>query len=102
MVLSIEEFISLVECVFREGNRYADLVQGQFDEKFPETPVPHRNGARRLIKKFCETGLYEYRHSWISLPTPFVSAQRLSERLYMCAVYFGLNLIVSFFVRFLY
>jgi hypothetical protein len=39
MVLSIEERVFLVECVFREGNRYTDLVQEQFAEKFPETPV---------------------------------------------------------------
>jgi hypothetical protein len=53
-------------------------VQEQFAEKFTETPVPHRNAVRRLIEKFRETGLY--RRSWTSLPTPFVSAQRLSER----------------------
>jgi len=31
-------------------------VQEQFAEKFPETPVPHRNVVRRLIEKFRETG----------------------------------------------
>jgi hypothetical protein len=41
MVLSIEELVFIVEYVFREGNRYTDLVQEQFTEKFPETPVPH-------------------------------------------------------------
>jgi hypothetical protein len=46
----------LVEYVFREGNRYTDLVQEQFAEKFPEPPVPHRNAVRRLIEKFRETG----------------------------------------------
>jgi transposase len=46
----------LVEYVFREGNRYTDLVQEQFAEKFPETPVSHRNAVRRLIEKFRETG----------------------------------------------
>jgi hypothetical protein len=56
MVLSIEERIFLVEYVFREGNRYTDLVQEQFVEKFPETPVPHRNAVRRLIQKLRETG----------------------------------------------
>jgi hypothetical protein len=30
MVLSIEERVFLVEYVFREGNRYTDLVQEQF------------------------------------------------------------------------
>jgi transposase len=56
MVLSIEKRIFLVEYVFREGNSYSDLVQQQFAQKFPETPVPHRNAVRRLIRKFRETG----------------------------------------------
>jgi transposase len=56
MVLSIEEREYVVEYVFREGNRYTDLVQEQFAEKFPETPVPHRSAVRRLIEKFRETG----------------------------------------------
>jgi hypothetical protein len=56
MVISIEERVFLVEHVFREGNRYTDLVQEQFAEKFPETPVPHRNAVHRLIEKFSETG----------------------------------------------
>jgi hypothetical protein len=55
MVLSIEERVFLVEYVFREGNRYTDLVQEQFAGKFPETPVPHRNAVRRLAEKFRET-----------------------------------------------
>jgi hypothetical protein len=38
MVFSIEERVFLVEYVFREGNRYTNLVQEQFAEKFPETP----------------------------------------------------------------
>jgi hypothetical protein len=54
MVLTIEERVFLVEYVFREGNRYTDLVQEQF-EKFPETPVPHRNAVHRLLEKFHET-----------------------------------------------
>jgi hypothetical protein len=56
LVLSIEECVFLVEYVFREGNRYTGLVQEQFAENFPETPVPHRNEIRRLVEKFCETG----------------------------------------------
>jgi hypothetical protein len=55
VVLSIEEH-DLVEYVFREGNRYTILVQEQFAEKFPETPIPHHNAVRRLIEKFRETG----------------------------------------------
>jgi transposase len=54
MVLSTDEH--LVEYVFREGNRYTDLVQEQFAEKFPETSVPHRNALRSLTGKFRETG----------------------------------------------
>jgi len=52
MVLSIEQRVFLVEYVFREGNRFTDLVQEQFAEKFPETPVLHRNAIRRLTEKF--------------------------------------------------
>jgi hypothetical protein len=55
-LLSIEKCVFLVEYVFREGNRYTDSLQEQFAEKFPETPVPHRNAVRRLIEKFRETG----------------------------------------------
>jgi len=55
MVLSIEERVFLVEYIFQEGDRYADLVQEQFAEKFPETPVPHHNAVHRLIEKFRET-----------------------------------------------
>jgi hypothetical protein len=56
MVLSIEERVFLVEYVYREGNRYIYLVQEQFPENFPETPVPHRNAFRKLIEKFRVTG----------------------------------------------
>jgi transposase len=56
MVLSIEERVFLVEYDLCEGNRYTDLVQKQFAEKSPETPVPHRNAFCRLIEKFRETG----------------------------------------------
>jgi hypothetical protein len=55
MVLSVER-VFLVEYVFREGTRYTELVQEQFAEKFPGTPVPHRSAVRRLIEKFRETG----------------------------------------------
>jgi hypothetical protein len=39
VVLLNEERVFLVKYVFREGNRYIDLLQEQFAEKFPETPV---------------------------------------------------------------
>jgi transposase len=56
MVLSIEECVFLVEYILREGNRYTNLVQKQFAEKFSETPVAHLNAICRLIVKFHETG----------------------------------------------
>jgi transposase len=56
MFISIEERVFLVEYVFREGNRHTDLVQDLFAEKFPETPVTHRNAVRSLIEKFRKTG----------------------------------------------
>jgi hypothetical protein len=49
MALSIEECVFIVEYIFQ------DIVQGQFAEKFPETPVPHHNSVRKLNGKFCET-----------------------------------------------
>jgi hypothetical protein len=64
IVLSIEKRVFLVEWVFREGNRYTDLVQEQFAEKFPRTPVPHRNAVRRLTEKFRETGYVRSRTKW--------------------------------------
>jgi hypothetical protein len=48
--LATWERVFLVAYVFTEGNRYTDVVQEQFIEKFPETPVPHRNAVRRLRK----------------------------------------------------
>jgi hypothetical protein len=50
-VLLVEVRVFLVEYVFREGNRYTDLVQLQFAEKFPGTSVTNRNAFRRLIEK---------------------------------------------------
>jgi hypothetical protein len=41
-------------------------------EKIEPLPIQSNSGAS------IETGLY--RRSWTSLPTPFISAQRLSER----------------------
>jgi len=38
--------------VFLKGSRYTGLVQEQFAEEFPETPVPHHNVICRLIEKF--------------------------------------------------
>jgi transposase len=56
MFLSVEEHAFLVEHFFREGNIYTDLVQEQFTEKFPETPVHHPNTVRRRVEKFPEKG----------------------------------------------
>jgi hypothetical protein len=50
LFLSIEERVFLVEYVFLEGSRYTDLVQEQFAEKFPETPVPHRSGGQQNLQ----------------------------------------------------
>jgi hypothetical protein len=36
-----------VESVCLEGNRYTDLVQEQFGDKFPEHPVSHRSAVYR-------------------------------------------------------
>ena len=57
MVLTTEECVWLVEHVFREGDRYTDLVRQRFAEKFPDKPVPHRKAVRKLVDKFRETGL---------------------------------------------
>jgi hypothetical protein len=64
IVLSLEERAFLVEYVFRVGNRYTDLVQEQFAEEFPETPVPYCDAVRRLTEKFREMGSDLYRRSW--------------------------------------
>jgi transposase len=60
MILSIEKLDFVVEYVFREGNKFTDLVQEQFAEKFPETRVSHRNAVCRLTEKFRETGSVSY------------------------------------------
>jgi hypothetical protein len=67
VVLSIEERVFIVQYVFREGNRYTDLVQEQFAEKFPETPVTHRSAFRRLIEK---TG---FRLVWTIVDITFIT-----------------------------
>jgi hypothetical protein len=49
MVLSIEERVFLVEYIFRECKRYTNLVQEQFAEIFPQTPVPNGSADHRFI-----------------------------------------------------
>lgn len=56
MVLTTEERVFLVEQVFRHGGNYTEGVQIEFNKTFPDTPVPHRNAVRNLIRKFRETG----------------------------------------------
>ena len=56
MVLSIEEWIFLVEHVFRATGEYTEAVKQEFLEKFPTTELPHRNAVRILISKFRESG----------------------------------------------
>jgi HEPN domain-containing protein len=51
VVLSVEEHVFLVEYVFREGNRYTDLVQEQFAEKFPETAMQLVDLLRNFVKQ---------------------------------------------------
>jgi hypothetical protein len=58
--LSIEERVFLVEYVFRERNRYTDLVQEQFAEKFPETPGPHRIAVRRRTLNELKTAIIAF------------------------------------------
>jgi hypothetical protein len=54
MVRSIEERVFLVVYVFRESNRYTDLVLELFAEKFPKTTEPLRNAVSRLTEKFVK------------------------------------------------
>ena len=56
MVLTNEECVWLVEHIFQKGNRYTDVVQQCFAEKFPDKPVPHHNAVCNLVNKFRETG----------------------------------------------
>jgi hypothetical protein len=46
----------LLKTSFENAIDNTDLVQEQFAEKFPETPLPHHSAVRRLIEKFRETG----------------------------------------------
>ena len=55
MVLTTEERVWLVEHIFREGDRYTDVVQQWFTEIFPDKPVPHCNAVCKFVDKFCET-----------------------------------------------
>jgi hypothetical protein len=48
----MEKRVFLVEYIFRESNRYTDLVQEQFAEKFPETLSAYRSAFHKLIEKF--------------------------------------------------
>ena len=56
MVLTTEECVWLVEHVFRERDKYTDVVQQRFTRKFSDKPVPHCNTVRKLVDKFLETG----------------------------------------------
>ena len=55
-MLSIEERIFLVEFVFRNNDKYTESVKDEFQRRFPQTTVPHRDTVRDLISKFRETG----------------------------------------------
>jgi hypothetical protein len=47
VVLSIEQRVFVVDCIFGEGNRYSDLVQQKFAETSPQTAVPYLCGAAK-------------------------------------------------------
>jgi hypothetical protein len=64
MFLSNEERVFFVEYVFREGNRYTDLVQEQFAEKFPESPVPLRMHFVNLLRFFVKQAQCYSRNKW--------------------------------------
>jgi hypothetical protein len=53
-VLSTEKCVFLVEYVFREGNRYTDLVREQFSDRFPDTPVPIAMQFVGLVRNFLK------------------------------------------------
>jgi hypothetical protein len=61
-VPSTEERVFL-DYIFLEGNRYSDLLQERFAEKFPATAVTDRNAVRREIEKFSETGCVGRSHT---------------------------------------
>ena len=56
MVLATEEHVWLVKHVFREGDRYTDVVQQQFAKKFPDKAVSQCNTVHNFVDKFQETG----------------------------------------------
>lgn len=55
-MLLTEERIWLVEYVFRAGDKYTEGVKKQFRERFPNSPVPHRDTVRALIARFRRNG----------------------------------------------
>lgn len=56
MMLTIEERTFLVEQVFKAGDKYSEVVKQQFQDKFPNSSLPHRDTVRDLISKFRQTG----------------------------------------------
>ena len=45
------------------GDRYTDVVQQQFAEKFPDKPVPHHKAVYNLVDKFWKTrSVYDAEH----------------------------------------
>lgn len=55
MVLTTEDRVFFAEHVFREGDRYMNLVRKRFDDKFSDKHVPYRNVVQNLVHKFHET-----------------------------------------------
>jgi hypothetical protein len=105
MILSIVERVFLGEYVFREGSRYTDLTPLNFYlwgaaksavyRDRPQTLNELKTAITAYIRNILQADLQKVfsnkikrvqacmngRRSWTSLPTPFVSAQRLSERI---------------------
>jgi hypothetical protein len=99
IVLSIEETVFLFEYVLREGNRYTDLVE-QFAEKFPETPVPHRNAVRRLTEKFRETGsVLDAKRSGRPFKLNNKKLMDISNTFYKCTVIFRTEICRKYFAN---
>ncbi|KAG8246570.1 hypothetical protein J6590_081779 [Homalodisca vitripennis] len=48
--------VSLVDYVFRKGEKYGDLLKRKLSEKFPDSIIPHRNAVITLIVTFRATG----------------------------------------------
>ena len=70
MVFTTEERVWFVKHVFREGDRYTDVVRQRFTKKFPDKYVLICNAVRNLVDKFCKTGsVYDVERCGTNLET---------------------------------